>query len=949
MERNDWHLREAEFALSELKTDMYTGLSSAEAARRKKREGAGRIWYIQRTSVKETVIACLSDLATLLLMVTAIFAAIFEEGRSAALLVGILAVGAVIRTAAYCKARRVLEENAAEGVPTCSVLRDGKMHLLSAEELVPGDIVFLEGGDMVPGDGRIVAGEDMAVSERGITANRDPVRKYETVIHTAERGSEIPAEYRSNLLYAGSTVLWGQARMAVTATGENTLIVRKQGGIRIPAGETLPLLERLNRWCRTSALVMLACVLFITALALFVRRDFTHTFLVSMALAVASMSEYLTTIAYIIIAVAVQDTGRRKKTSAVTTAENPVHGGTQRRAAVISDASSLERLAGVKRLVLSDVRLLKSGEMTLHSWFAGGNLHSFDGFCKEDRTKNSASDPKELLRLLLATVGGQKLHTSLSGGAITAMPEKYTMLHRAADAYTARTGQAIDFSFTALDSVDAKTGISGGLDTVLLQEGGLVWAVISGEIRQVLQCCQTWLDPAGKTVPLDEAMRKKILTEAARLAYIGADVIACAKRPSPYITLNRLSTLQSSMTFLGFCTVAEPPAEGVKEIGKRIREAGLSLVLLSEDMERDLYYGHEIGLFDKNTVLLPMTGDRGLPASGTAIVEMPPVQTHALKSNVNHSKIRYERLKALLTALPKAEEPDSTGPKAKTKNEKTPHTAILVRSVLDARLLTLGDAAVAVGDSDTRPMTQPLKAKADVLVYPGGGHGGLAEAVGSVIQSRRALFHLWGAAVYLSSSQLSRTVLLLCSVLCGFAMPDPEVLLAIGLLLDFAAVLVMAFVRPPKDILSLPEECLGLPGLLPGVHKKRMWVLYLGLLWGLLEGAVPLVCVHLLKTEYMGTLIASVILSQLLLSGAIGQRVPYLQCQFHVAYVLYALLAVGLTAAALLLWPAAWYSYFLALVPPALLLTAWELFKKRRLPLPQVKIFGGKPRFASRT
>ena len=138
MERNDWHLREVSDVLLELKTDMYTGLSSAEATRRRRKDGTNRIWYIRRTSVKETMIACLSDLATLLLVITAVFAAVFEESRMALAIVGILILGAVLRTAAYCKAKRILEDNASEGIPTCSVLRDGQMVLLSAEALVVG-------------------------------------------------------------------------------------------------------------------------------------------------------------------------------------------------------------------------------------------------------------------------------------------------------------------------------------------------------------------------------------------------------------------------------------------------------------------------------------------------------------------------------------------------------------------------------------------------------------------------------------------------------------------------------------------------------------------------------------------------------------------------------------------------------------------------------------------
>ena len=681
MKRNDWHLREADSVLAELQTDMYTGLSSAEVTRRRKTDGPNRIWYIPRTSVKETMLACLADLATLLLVVTAIFAAVFEESRMAFAIVGILLLGAVLRTAAYCKARRILEDNALEGIPTCSVLRDGKMVLLPADALVTGDIVFLEGGGMVPADGRIVAGDEMVVSERGITANRETVREFETVIRTEEKESAIPAEYRSNLLYAGSTVLWGQARMAVTSTGADTLIVRKQGGIRVPAGEKLPFEERLNRWCRASSLIMLACVLVITALALFLGHGFTNTFLTSMALAVASMSEYLTTIAYIIIAVAMQDTGRRRggKTSEK-----------QRKAAVINDSASIARIAGLKRLVLSDIRLLKSGEMALHSWYADGKLHDFSRFgadrVEEDLLRN-------LLKLSLATVGGQKLHTSLSGGAITAMPEKFTMLQRAADELTKLTERPVDYSFTDLDRVGGGIGISGGLDTVLIQEKGDIFAVITGDIGKVLHCCQ-YYEMQGKPVPLDEAKRKQIFAEAAHFTGMGAKVIACAKRNSPYTTLNRLSLLQSAMTFVGFCAIAEPPAGGVRENTERLKSVGVSLVLLSDDPERDLYYGREIGLFDDNTIVLNRQTGGAIPGEGTVLVEMPPVQGADLSRNVSDSRMRFQRLQVLLAPFA-------------DKTKKARRTAVLVRSALDARMLTLGDVAVAVGDSDTRPLPSP--------------------------------------------------------------------------------------------------------------------------------------------------------------------------------------------------------------------------------------------------
>ena len=127
MQNTDWHLMDAEDVVRAFSSDMYTGLPA------KKRRGRNRIWYVPRASAAEYALACFSDLASLLLVVTAVFAAVFEGGLSAVLLCGLLVLGAVLRVATYVKARRILETCAAEGTPTATVLRDGRLVLLRAE------------------------------------------------------------------------------------------------------------------------------------------------------------------------------------------------------------------------------------------------------------------------------------------------------------------------------------------------------------------------------------------------------------------------------------------------------------------------------------------------------------------------------------------------------------------------------------------------------------------------------------------------------------------------------------------------------------------------------------------------------------------------------------------------------------------------------------------------
>ena len=903
MERNDWHLRESKAVLHSLKTDMYKGLDRSEARKRSRRHGVNRVWYVGRTSAKEYALACLSDLATVLLVITAVFAAIFEESTAAAYICALLAIGAVLRIGAYVKARRVLEKAAEESMPVCSVLRDGKLQLLRAEAVTVGDIVFLEGGDVVPGDGRIVSGEEIAVSERGITNNKKTVHKFDTVIRTDEKGSEVPAEYRSNILYAGSTVLWGQGRMVITAVGEETLIVRKQGGIRIGSMETLPLTERLNRWCKGSSLFMLAAVMVITGLALFTARSFTQVFLVTMAMAVASMSEYLTTIAYILVAVAVRDAGLKKNKK--DESETRVHA----KAAVITDSAVLEKLAGTDALILSDMELFKSGEMSLHAYNIGA----------ENKHWNKDGEDEYLpviLRLLLSTVSGQQMHQSLAGTAITAMSDKYRQIQQAADQWTRCTGKTIEYDFRSLDHVSGKTGISGGLDTVLVQDREDVWAVVSGGIKEVMYCCTEYAQEDGeggfRSLPMTDEVRRRIFTSAAELAYMGASVIACARKKSPYTTLNRLSVLQSGMCFMGFAAIAESPATDAVEMVQRITKANFAVAVLSEDTEHDLYYGHDIGLFDKNTKILPFGSGEGLsltPGSRT-IVQMPSVYSPSLGSNVNRSDIRYKCLKSVLQS---------------GNADKAGKTAVVCRNVLDARLLTLGDVKIVAG-SATRPLPQPLKARADVVIYPKNRHGGFAEAVEAVSEARRALSNLWNAAVYLTVSQISRLVMLLCGILPGGLIPSPSAVLLWGLILDFAAVLAMSFVKAPADILTFPDNRMGLPGGKRTIAKS----LAAGGIWGLLCGLLP-VGISLLPidgTDTTGIFLAAMFLSQTVMACSVGQYGSLFGHRyFHTTYALFVLAEICCAWASLLMYPTVWYTCFFALIPSAILLLLMEIGK----------------------
>lgn len=100
------------------------------------------------------------------------------------------------------------------------VRRDGTPTLLSASEIVPGDVVLLCAGDLIPADGWVLQAHDFFINQALLTGESFPVEK-----HPAENYQSIEdVENSPNTVFMGSTVISGFASMLVQQTGNNTLI-----------------------------------------------------------------------------------------------------------------------------------------------------------------------------------------------------------------------------------------------------------------------------------------------------------------------------------------------------------------------------------------------------------------------------------------------------------------------------------------------------------------------------------------------------------------------------------------------------------------------------------------------------------------------------------------------------------------------------------------------------
>jgi len=128
----------------------------------------------------------------------------------------------VLGTVEHQKAEKSLDSLMALSSPVAKVIREGKKQEILSREIVPGDILLLEAGDMVAADGRILENYSLLVNESSLTGESINVEKRTGRI----REKKVPLAEQTNMVFSGSLVAAGRAKVLITGTGMDTEIGR---------------------------------------------------------------------------------------------------------------------------------------------------------------------------------------------------------------------------------------------------------------------------------------------------------------------------------------------------------------------------------------------------------------------------------------------------------------------------------------------------------------------------------------------------------------------------------------------------------------------------------------------------------------------------------------------------------------------------------------------------
>jgi P-type Ca2+ transporter type 2C len=549
-----------------LGSDLEAGLSSDEARSRLEREGPNEL---VTEPVRRPVMIFLAQFANTMiavLLVAAAITVIIGDTKDAIVIGAIVVLNAVIGFVQEYRAERAMAALQTLVSPHARVVRDDVEATIPSAGLVPGDVVILEAGDVVPADARIVECPNLRVDEAPLTGESVPVDKLAGEID--EGDGELVAD-RRNMVFKGTSVVYGRARAVVTATGMHTAIGQIAGLLAAHQAPQTPLQRRLAVLGRRLAAAALAVCAIVFTAGVLRGEDVTLMFLTAVSLAVAAIPEALPAVVTISLALGAQRMVR--------------HHALVRKLPAVETLGSVTVICTDKTGTLTQGRMLAERVWTLGGEFGvTGTGYEPAGDLVADGTPVEVGAESVVGRALTVAAlcndaalvsppeepGDWDVVGDPTEGALLALAAKAGFVREDLDDTHPRVAEV------PFDAVRKRmTTLHRGSE-----RQGLV--ATKGAVESVLGVARALAGPDGD-VALDDALRLQVLDRAEHYAADGYRVLALAGRSLADGDTD--GDAERDLVFYGLVALADPLRPESVEAVAACRTAGITPVMITGD------------------------------------------------------------------------------------------------------------------------------------------------------------------------------------------------------------------------------------------------------------------------------------------------------------------------------------------------------------------------------
>ena len=519
------------------------GLSAAEAEKRLAKNGKNKLKAAKKDSLIKRFFMQMADPMILILLAAAAISAVTAvyEGEAPTdvfIILFVVIVNAVLGVYQESKAEKAIEALQEMSAATSKVLRGGEVVQIKSEDLVVGDVVLLEAGDAVPADGRLLESASIKIEEAALTGESVPVNKFIDIIHLRD-GAEVPLGDRKNMVYMGSTVVYGRGSFVVTATGMDTEMGKIADALANASDGQTPLQLKLTQLSKVLTWMVLGiCAVIFAVQLLRYGRGFDtvmHAFMVAVSLAVAAIPEGLAAVVTVVLSIGVTNMSKRN--------------------AIIRRLTAVETL-GCAQIICSD----KTGTLTQNK------MTVVDHY----------GESENLLASAMALCSDAELNAD---GSVTGEPTEAALV-----AYAAKLGLKKTELKTKFPRVGEAPFDSGRkMMSTLHGAGDKVVQYTKGAPDEILRRCTRYIKD-GHEMPMTENVRAEILAANKSMADRALRVLAAALR-----TYDRMpastepEALETELCFVGLVGMIDPVRPEVKAAIDECHRAGIRAIMITGD------------------------------------------------------------------------------------------------------------------------------------------------------------------------------------------------------------------------------------------------------------------------------------------------------------------------------------------------------------------------------
>ena len=548
------YLTSAEETLRELNVTP-EGLSTEEASARLAQNGPNKLAEGKKTTLMQRFLSQLADPMIIVLLVAAALSAVTAiysgEGLTDVFIIlAVVILNAVMGVVQESKAEEAIEALKTMTAATSKVMRDGKLHFLKSEELVPGDVIHLEAGDSVPADARIIECASLKIEEAALTGESVPVQKEADTLE----GDEVPLGDRKNMIYMGSTVVYGRGSAVVTGTGMNTEMGKIADALTQAEDEATPLQRKLSALSRILTWLVLGICILIFVVGIVREGKLTfdvaiNTFMMAVSLAVAAIPEGLAAVVTIVLSIGVTKMSKRN--------------------AVIRRLTAVETL-GCAQVICSDkTGTLTQNRMTVVDSYTADKALLARGMClcsdaEPDENDVAVGEPTECALVNFATAEGL----------------------RKAD-MSKETPRIAEAPFDSMRK----------MMSTLHQTGDKVTQYTKGAPDEILARCTKMLTADG-IKPMELADKAEVMAQNKAMADKALRVLACAMKEYDALPGNvEPEAIENELIFIGLTGMIDPVRPEVKDAVDKCRDAGIRAVMITGDhIDTAIAIARDLGL-----------------------------------------------------------------------------------------------------------------------------------------------------------------------------------------------------------------------------------------------------------------------------------------------------------------------------------------------------------------